>query len=162
MWRRAMVERPPWSLETAQPIIDRWAREPGGLLPLLIELQETFGYIDDEAIPPAAEAVNLSRAEVVGVVNFYHDFRRAPSPAHILKVCLAEACQAQGSDRLVEHLRELLGAGPGEVGAGGLVAIDPVYCLGNCGLSPAVMLDGRPIGRVTPERAEALFAEMRP
>jgi formate dehydrogenase subunit gamma len=156
-----MVEHAAWSMGSAQPILDRWADEPGGLLPMLIDLQETYGYIDDEAIPPVAEALNLSRAEVVGVINFYHDFRRSPSPAHTLKVCLAEACQAQGSDRLVEHLRELLGAGPGEVGAGGRVAVDPVYCLGNCGLSPAVMLDGRLYGRVTTERAGELLAAAR-
>jgi formate dehydrogenase subunit gamma len=153
-----VVEHEHWTLEGARPLIERWATVQGGLLPMLIEIQERFGYIDDEAVPSIAEALNISRAEVVGVVGFYHDFKHEPPAKHTLKICLAEACQAMGSDALAQALRTSLGAGPGERSSDGAVAVDPVYCLGNCGLSPAIMLNGRVYGRVTAERAERLLA----
>ncbi len=155
-----MTEFAEWNVAEAEPIAARWKDVPGGLLPMLIEFQQTFGYINDEAIPIAADAMNLSKAEVVGVANFYHDFRKSPSAPHTLKVCLAEACQAAGGNDLVAHLAERLGAAPGERSADGEVDVDAVYCLGNCALSPAVMLDGMPYGRVTPQRADALLGRL--
>jgi formate dehydrogenase subunit gamma len=152
-----VVEYQPWSPEAAKPVIERRAAMPGGLLSLLIDLQEAFGYINAEDIPAIAEAFNISRAEVVGVINFYHDFKQAPPARHSLKVCLAEACQANGSDDLVASLRETLGVGPGERTADGAFDFDPVYCLGNCGLSPALMLDGTVYGRVNAARAHQLL-----
>ena len=127
------------------------------MLPILHALQEEFGYVDDEAIPLIADALNLSKAEVVGVVHFYHDYRHEAPGRHILKVCRAEACQSMGCESLVRHLQSKLGAVMGETTADGAFSLDTVYCLGNCALSPAVMLDGRLYGKVTHERIDALL-----
>ena len=127
------------------------------MLPILHALQEEFGYVDDEAIPLIADALNLSEAEVVGVVHFYHDYRHEAPGRHILKVCRAEACQSMGCESLVRHLQSKLGAVMGETTADGAFSLDTVYCLGNCALSPAVMLDGRLYGKVTHERLDALL-----
>jgi formate dehydrogenase subunit gamma len=127
------------------------------MLPILHALQEEFGYVDDEAIPLIADALNLSKAEVVGVVHFYHDYRHEAPGRHILKVCRAEACQSMGCESLVRHLQSKLGAVMGETTADGAFSLDTVYCLGNCALSPAVMLDGRLYGKVTHERLDALL-----
>jgi len=153
-----VAEHEAWSLAATEPIIERWAATPGGLLPMLVEVQETFGFINSEAIPAIADALNLSRAEVVGVINFYHDFKQEPPAQHSLKVCLAEACQAKGGDALVASLKQTLGVGPGERTSDGSIDFDPIYCLGNCGLSPALMLDGRVYGRVDAARASQLLA----
>jgi formate dehydrogenase subunit gamma len=152
-----VTEYTPWSLAAAEPLLDRWKAIPGGLLQMLIEAQEHFGYIEDELIPVAADSFNLSRAEVVGVVSFYHDFRNTPSAPHRLKICLAESCQAVGSANLVAQVAATLGSSPGERSQDGRFDVEPVYCLGNCALSPAVMLDGRVYGRMTPARAAALI-----
>jgi formate dehydrogenase subunit gamma len=127
------------------------------MLPILHALQEEFGYVDDEAIPLIADALNLSKAEVVGVVHFYHDYRHEAPGRHILKVCRAEACQSMGCESLVRHVTSKLGAGMGETTADGAFSLDTVYCLGNCALSPAVMLDGRLYGKVTHERIDTLL-----
>jgi formate dehydrogenase subunit gamma len=131
---------------------------PGAALPILNALQEEFGYIDDAAIPLIADALNLSRAEVVGVVHFYHDYRHAPPGRHILKICRAEACQSMGSDALVEHVQRSLGANLGETTPDGAVSLETVYCLGNCALSPAVMLDGNLHGRITASRIDSILS----
>jgi formate dehydrogenase subunit gamma len=148
-----------WDIDRATAVIDEMRGLPGALLPMLHALQEEFGYIHGEATPLLAETLNISKAEVVGVINFYADFRQEPPGRHLLKICLAESCQSMGSDALVARLRDRLQAAPGETSPDGAVTIEPVYCLGNCGLSPAVMLDGRLHGRVTGARAEALLSE---
>ncbi|MCA9854209.1 MAG: NAD(P)H-dependent oxidoreductase subunit E [Dehalococcoidia bacterium] len=150
-----------WSLDAALPIVERWKDVEGGLLPMSVEIQSTFGYIDTEVIQPVADALNLSRAEVVGFVDFYHDFRKTPPAAHQLRICLAEACQAAGGNALSQHLSQTLGALPGERSADGEIDVDAVYCLGNCGLSPAVMLDGKTYGRMTAARADSLLEGIR-
>ena len=150
-----------WSSERAAALIEERRNLPGALLPMLHALQEEFGYIDSEAFPILAEALNISRAEVVGVVRFYHDFKEARGGKHLLKVCRAESCQAMGCDALIDHLRGTLGIELGGTTADGALTVEAVYCLGNCALSPAVMLDNRLHGRVTPATADRLIATAR-
>ena len=135
---------------------------PGALLPILHAIQDYFGFIDARAVPLVAEGLNLSRAEVVGVIGFYADFREEPPGRHILKVCRAEACQSMGSEPLAGHVLERLGVEMGGTTADGAITVETVYCLGNCALSPAVMLDGRLHGRVSPAAVDRLIAEARP
>jgi formate dehydrogenase subunit gamma len=148
-----------WDIEVAKERIEELKDLPGAALPILNALQEEFGYIDDAAVPLIADALNLSRAEVVGIVYFYHDYRHEPPGRHILKVCRAEACQSMGCDALVEHVESSLGASMGETTANGAFTLENVYCLGNCALSPAVMLDGRLYGRVSPQRLDTIVAQ---
>ncbi len=150
-----------WDPARAQEIIAAWKAVPGAALPMLHALQEAFGYIPDPAVPLIADALVLSRAEVVGVIEFYHDFRREPAGRHVLKVCRAEACQSMGCEALVAHLQERLGIAMGETTPDGALTLETVYCLGNCALSPAVLLDHQLYGRVSPERADALVREVR-
>jgi formate dehydrogenase subunit gamma len=128
---------------------------------VLQALQDEFGYIDDAAIDLVADALNLSRAEIVGVVYFYHDFRHAPPGRHILRICRAEACQSMGCEALVQHIETRLGASLGQTTPDGAFSLEAVYCLGNCALSPAVMLDGRLYGQVSPHRADTIIAAAR-
>jgi formate dehydrogenase subunit gamma len=150
-----------WDADRAKLLIDQLAHLPGALLPILHRLQEEFGYIHPDAIPMIANSLNLSRAEVHGVISFYHDFRQTAPGDHRLQVCRAESCQAMGCERLIEHLRNRLGARLGETTSDGRFTLDAVYCLGNCALSPAMMLDGKPYGRVTPQIADFLINETR-
>ena len=113
----------------------------GATLPILHALQEVFGFVPDEAIPMVAEALNLSRAEVHGVVTFYHDFRKEPPGRRVLKLCRAESCQAAGGDALAARAEETLGVTMGETTADGRVTLEAVYCLGLCHSAPAAMLD---------------------
>ena len=149
----------PWDAEAARTIIiDRQAM-PGALLPILHALQEEFGYIDREAEPLIADILNLSRAEVHGVVTFYHDFRHKPAGRHVLKLCRAESCQARGSDALAAHAAARLGVAFGGTTADGSVTLEPVYCLGLCSVSPAAMLDGKVVARLDESRLDTLLAE---
>ena len=134
---------------------------PGALLPILHSLQEEFGYIDDAMIPLIAEGLNISHAEVHGVISFYHDFRRAPAGRHTLQICRAESCQAMGCNSLIAHVEKNLGVKLGETTADRNITLRPVYCLGNCALSPAVMLDGQPYGRVSAAVADSLIENAR-
>jgi len=134
---------------------------PGALLPILHSLQEEFGYIDDAMIPLIAEGLNISHAEVHGVISFYHDFRRAPAGRHVLQICRAESCQSMGCNSLIAHVEKNLGVKLGETTADGNITLRPVYCLGNCALSPAVMLDGQPYGRVSAAVADSLIENAR-
>jgi formate dehydrogenase subunit gamma len=134
---------------------------PGALLPILHALQEEFGYVDEAAVPLMAEALNISQAEVHGVVSFYHDFRRTPPGKHVLRMCRAEACQSMGCGALIEHVEKRLGIKLGETTADGGLTLEQVFCLGNCALSPAVMLDGQPYGRVSASVADALIDTAR-
>lgn len=128
----------------------------GPLLPILHAINDRFGYIDDRAIPVIADVLNLSRADVHGVIGFYHDFRRVPAGRHVVKVCRGEACQSVGAERVVERLERELGISLGGTTADGRVTIEEVFCLGNCALSPALLVDGRPHGRADEERAAAI------
>lgn len=133
---------------------------PGGLLPALHAVQDTLGHVPDEAVPVLAQSFNLSRAEVHGVVSFYHHFRAHPAGRHVLHMCRAEACQSMGGDALAAQARERLGIDFHETTADGNLTLEPVYCLGHCACSPAVLLDGVPQGRMTAERLEALLASL--
>lgn len=152
--------RPTWANAVAV-VLETHKHRPGALLPILHGIQESLGYVPDDAVPVIAEELNLSRAEVHGVVSFYHEFRDHAPGRHILKICEAESCQALGADHLVEHVKGKLGCGMHETSADGAVTLEPVYCLGNCALSPALLCDGHVMGRVTKEKLDTLLAEIR-
>jgi formate dehydrogenase subunit gamma len=120
----------------------------GPMLPILHAIQAEFGYVPDEVKPVIASELNLSRAEVHGVVTFYHEFRDHPSGRHVLKLCRAEACQSMGSDRIADRARQMLGIDFHQTTLDGAVTLEPVYCLGLCACAPAAMLDGEVYGRV--------------
>jgi formate dehydrogenase subunit gamma len=140
-----------------QRIIEDLKHMPGALLPILHAVQERFGFIDDAAVPVIAEALNLSRAEVHGVITFYHDFRRAPGGRHVLKLCRAEACQSMGCDELADMLCRRHGIALGGTSADGELTLAAVYCLGNCALAPAALLDGKVHGRLDGGKVAALL-----
>jgi len=150
-----------WDADRAIARIEALERLPGALLPILHALQEEFGYVDPAATPLIASALNLSHAEVHGVISFYHDFRHEAPGKHVLKVCRAEACQSMGADALVHHIERRLGVNLGETTPDRSLTVEQVFCLGNCALSPAVMLDGEPYGRVSPNVADFLIDSAR-
>jgi formate dehydrogenase subunit gamma len=155
-----MADRQAWDERLANRLIEEGKAAPGALLPTLHALQEAFGYIDRAAIAPIAEALNISKAEVHGVITFYHDFRAAPAHGRVLKLCRAESCQAMGCEELVDHLRDAHGLTP-DRGDSEKLHVETVYCLGNCALSPAALLDGAPIGRLNAEKLDAIVGEKR-
>ena len=136
-------------------------RMEGPLLPILHAVQAAFGYIPKDALPIMAQHLNLTRAEVHGVMSFYHDFREEPAGRHVLKLCRAEACQAMGADRVAAHARGALGIEWHETTSDGAVTLEPVFCLGLCACAPAALVDGRVVGRVDELRLDALIAEVR-
>jgi formate dehydrogenase subunit gamma len=148
----------PWNEAEARALIEARRAEPGAMLPILHALQERFGYIDAAAIPLVADALNVSKAETLGVVSFYHDFRRAPVDGAVLKLCRAESCQALGCEDLVVHLRQAHGLEVDGAGRGAL-HIETVYCLGHCALSPAALIDGEPVGRLDRGKLDAIVAD---
>ncbi|MDQ6434774.1 formate dehydrogenase subunit gamma [Mesorhizobium sp. LHD-90] len=145
---------------TAAVIADANGLE-GPLLPILHGIQEEFGFVPNESLPVITQALNISKAEVHGVVTFYHDYRRAPAGRHVLKICRAEACQSMGSDAVAARIQQLLGIGFHETAADGSVTLEPVYCLGLCACAPAAMLDGEVIGRLDAEKLDEIVAEVR-
>src|SRR5580700_1272572 len=157
--RNDVVGRTPWNTDVAQQRIQELLHLDGPLLPILQALQEEFGYVDEAAEPLVAEALNLTRAEVHGVVTFYHDFRRAPAGRHVVKLCRAEACQAAGSDALAARAQRRLGVAFGDTTADGRVTLEPIYCLGLCSISPSAMIDGRIVGRLDEKKLDAIIAE---
>jgi formate dehydrogenase subunit gamma len=134
------------------------AAEAGALLPILHAIQDQLGYVPDTAVPIVAEVLNLSRAEVHGVVTFYHFVRTKPPGKQTLYVCRAEACQSMGSRELENYARRKLGVDFHETTADGRLSLEPVYCLGNCACSPAVMVDETVYGRVTPQRLDEILS----
>ena len=149
-----------WSAERAKEVIAEHVGREGAMLPILHALQDVFGYVDVAAEPLVAHALNVTRAEVHGVVTFYHDFRRAPPGRHVLKLCRAEACQAAGGDALAARAEAKLGLSLPGTRADGHVTFEPVYCLGLCATAPSAMLDGRVIGRLNHARLDSLLAEV--
>ena len=152
-----------WSPEKAVEVITAKADLEGALMPILHALVETFGHVPDEAVPLIAGVLNISRADVHGVLTFYHDFRRQPAPRHVVKLCQAEACQARGSVALTAHAEKSLdthidqhGHHPNARG----VSLEPIYCLGLCASGPNALINGRPHARLTEERFDALAAEL--
>lgn len=133
--------------------------QAGALLPILHRVQGEFGFVPSSMLPIIAKELNLSRAEVHGVVSFYHDFRDHKPGKHVIKVCQAEACQAMGAERLTTHVTSALSIDLHGTDKKGEFSLEPTYCLGNCALSPAIMIDGVLYGRVTPERFDQLARE---
>lgn len=155
---RVMHGQTTWSSETAASIIDSHKGMKGPLLPILHALLEEFGYIDAAAIPLLAQALNVTRADIHGVLSFYHDFRTSPPGRHVVRLCRAESCQSMGAVAVEAHAKRRLAVDFGETTADGEFTLEPVYCLGNCALSPAVMVDDHLYGRVDAERLDAILA----
>src|ERR1700691_283159 len=155
-----MLGKTPWNDEQARSLIDARRGEPGAMLPILHDLQEHFGYIDSAAILLIAEALNVSKAETIGVVSFYHDIRPEPSDGAVLKLCRAESCQALGCEDLVAHLAGAHGLEVDGHGRGPLT-VETVYCLGHGALSPAALLDDEPIGRLDRSRLDEIIVRSR-
>jgi formate dehydrogenase subunit gamma len=130
----------------------------GALLPVLHAIQDKLGHVPPDAVPMIANALNLSRAEVHGVISFYHDFRTEPPGEHTVHLCRAEACQAMGSRELEQHARERLGVGYGQTTADGLFTLEPVYCLGNCACAPSIRINDDIHARVSAARFDELIA----
>lgn len=131
---------------------------PASLLPIFHAVQDRLGFVPPSTLPLIAKALNLSRADVYGVLTFYHDFRTSPRGRHLVKLCRAEACQAVGCERLVDETFEAWGVRFGETSPDGALTLEPVYCLGNCALGPSALVDGRLLGRTTVERLRDCLA----
>ena len=144
--------------ELARAIIRSFDSKPEMLVQLLHGFVDKFGYISEPAIRLIADELNVSRADVHGVVSYYHDFRTTPPGRHVLKICQAEACRAMGAVRLAADAERLTGIALGETGDA--LTIEPVYCLGNCALGPAAMFDGKPLARLDREPLEILLARL--
>lgn len=140
-------------LNTLNAIFEKHRQQPGALLPVLHDIQHELGYVPDQAVPEIAKELNLSRAEVHGVITYYHHFRQTPPPKHVVHVCCAEACQANGSEALANHAVARLAQGD--------IRMEPVYCLGLCSIGPAIQIDETTLhARVTPEKFDALMNEL--
>ena len=144
---------------TIRRLAEARATEPGALLPILHAIQDEVGFIPEDAVAIVADVLNLSRAEVHGVLTFYHFFRTRPPGKHTLYVCRAEACQSMGSRALEERIRDRLAIDFHETTPDGKFSLEPVYCLGNCACSPAVMVDETVYGRVTPDRLDRILSK---
>lgn len=140
-----MAAYEPWNEGRAAEIIAAKAGMDGATLPILHALQHVFGCVPTEAVPMVAKALNLSRAEVHGIVTFYHEFRRTPPGRHVLRVCRAEACQSVGGDKVAADIRSRLGVDWHETTGDGAVTLEPVFCLGLCAVAPAALLDDTPL-----------------
>lgn len=150
----------PWNAAQAADIVADHSHLMGAALPILHAIQDRFGYIHDDLVSILADVLNLSRAEVVGTISFYHDFRRAPAGRHILKLCRAEACQAAGCEALHEHAKRRLGVDWHGTTPGDAVTLEPVFCLGLCACGPAALLDGEPIARLDPAALDDILDEL--
>jgi formate dehydrogenase subunit gamma len=137
------------------------AAAPGALLPILHAIQERYGHVPSAAVAIVADVLNLSRADVHGVVSFYHDFRDAKPGRHVIKLCRAEACQSMGARGLERHATAALGVCFGETTEDGAITLEPVYCLGNCAAAPSMMVDGEPVGRVDAAAFDEAVAALR-
>jgi len=156
----AVSDAPPGSEDRARAICEAHGNRPDELLEIFHAVQAELGFIPEQVLPTVAEALNLTRAEVYGVLTFYHDFRRSPPGRHAVKICRAEACQAMHTQELCRHAEQKLGAKFGETSPDGEYSLDAVYCLGNCALSPAVMIDGNLHGCVDKKRFDAIIADL--
>lgn len=155
-------DRPAWpGAERAAAVIVAHRHLDGAMLPMLHALQAEFGYVPPEVEPMLADTLNLSRAEVFGVISFYHDFRREPAGRHVLKICRAEACQAMGAVTLADGLLDRLGLSWGGRTPDGAITVEPTFCLGLCACAPAALYDGEPLARVDGAMLDGLVAEVR-
>lgn len=150
-----------WDKTAVAEIVAELKDREGALLPILHRIQDRFGYIPPDSIPIIASGLNLSRAEVHGVVSFYRDFRSEPPGVHVIRICRAESCQAMGAASLIDYVKQELKLEFGGTDREGFFTLEPVYCFGNCACSPAVMVDEQIYGRMTPERLESLLRKLR-
>lgn len=141
-------------------VLARHAGRPGPLLEVLHSVQHELGHVPGEAVPMIANGLNLSIAEVHGVVTFYHHFRAHRAGRHLVQICRAEACQSMRGAELAQHAERRLKIGFHETTSDGRVTLEPIYCFGNCACAPAVMIDGELHGRVSPERFDTLLTAM--
>ncbi len=142
-------------------VLDELHALPGALLPILHGIQDALGYVPPASVPLVAQALNISRADVHGVISFYHHFRSTKPGRHVLRLCRAEACQAMGARALEARLRETLGIDFHETTADGAVTLEPVYCLGNCACAPSLMIDYDVHGRIDAAALDAVVARCR-
>ena len=142
-------------------LVARHRTQPGALLPLLHAVQDALGHIPADAVALIAEGLNLSRAEVHGVITYYHHFRAEPAGRHVVQMCQAEACQARGAEALMEHAEHALGCARHGTRADGAVTLEPVYCLGLCASSPAMLVDGTPHARVTADQFDRIATQLK-
>ena len=166
--KRAIVEQPiapnlpEATAARVRAVIDERRHLDGALLPVLHGVQDALGYIPDDAVPLIAHELNLSRAEVHGVITFYHYFRTHAPGRHVVRICRAEACQALGARALEAHAKKTLGVDFHGTTNDGAITLEAVYCLGNCGCGPSVLVDPADLhARVTPESFDALVGELR-
>lgn len=146
--------------DVASVIASRYDNKADALLEILHDLQHEVGHIPEASLPVLAKALNISRAEVHGVVSFYHEFRRKPAGRHVVKMCRAEACQSMKGNELAEAAQKTLKVKFGETTSDGAITLEAVYCLGLCATSPSLLVDERPMGRMTPKKFEALVKEL--
>lgn len=151
----------PEQQEALDAILERLRDLPGALFPILHAVQGEFGYVPPASVPAIAKALNRSRAEIHGVISFYHHFRTHPAGKHVVQICRAEACQSMGAAKLEEHAKKVLGIDYHETTTDGAVTLEPVYCLGNCSCTPSIRVDDDVVGRVSPERFDEVIAELR-
>ena len=142
-------------------LVKKHQNQPGALLPLLHAIQDSVGYIPESSYVPISKGLSLSVAEVHGVVTFYHHFRTHQPGRHVVQICRAESCQAMGSEALEAHAKKCLNIDYHQTTSDNAITLEPVYCLGNCALSPSVMMDDEVYGRMTADDLEALIAEAR-
>lgn len=147
------------TVDDIRSLIDSQIHLEGPLLPILHAIHEDYGHIPAMAVPLIADALNITRAEVHGVVSFYHDFRENVAGRHVVKLCRAEACQAMGATAVAEAMLSKLGIDWHDTTPDGAVTVEPVYCLGLCSCAPAAMVDGKVVGRVDAERIGRILAE---
>ena len=168
-----LQERPLCPMPAARPlpaedrakvgeVLERLGKLPGALLPVLHGVQDALGYVPPGAVPLIASGLNLSRAEVHGVISFYHYFRSEKPGRHVLQLCRAEACQAVGAAALERHVKQTLGVDFHQTTADGRYTLQPVYCLGNCACGPSLMIDEDLHGRMSAQRFDALLQEKAP
>jgi formate dehydrogenase subunit gamma len=147
--------------DTATKLAARFANRPEALIEILHDLQHELGHVPEAALPALAKALNLSRAEVHGVVTFYHDFRREPAGRHVIKMCRAEACQSMNGHALAKHAEQSLKVKFGGTTADGAITLEAVYCLGLCATAPAMLVDEKPVARVDGKRFDQIAATLK-
>lgn len=152
---------PAWDVTAVRQVIASLKSLPGALLPILHGIQDAVGYIPSDAVPMIADELNVSRAEVHGVISYYHHFHDHPVGQHVVQICRAEACQARGSEALEVHAKSALGCNYHETTRDGIVTLEPAYCLGHCSVGPNIQIGDELYARVTPERFDALLSSKR-
>ncbi|HLV76801.1 MAG TPA: formate dehydrogenase subunit gamma [Marinobacter sp.] len=145
-----------WTPDMIREEVARLRHKPGALLPILHAVQDRIGYIPEGAVPIIAEALQQTRADVHGVISFYHHFRTRPTGSHVVQVCRAEACQARGARALEDYIHNRLGVGYHRTSADNEFTLEPVYCLGNCACGPSIRVDDTVHGRMSPQKFDQL------